>query len=57
MRLRPWGMDKLIEVQREANGFDLRYNNAVEPSGRDWRDCTDVLSRRDFAQLMRNGWK
>ena len=50
-------MDEVIEVQRKANGFDLRYNSAVEPSGRDWRDCTDVLSRRDFAQLMRNGWR
>ena len=50
-------MDEFIEVQREANGFDLRYNSTVEPSGRDWRDCKDVLSRRDFAQLMRNGWR
>jgi len=49
-------MDEYINAQREATGFDLRYNATAEPSDRDWRECTEVLSRRDFAQLMRNGW-
>ena len=50
-------MDEYINAQREANGFDLRYNAIVEPSDRNWRDCTEVLSRRDLAQLMSNGWR
>lgn len=49
-------MDEYINAQREATGFDLRYNTTAEPSDRDWRECTEVLSRRDFAQLMSNGW-
>ena len=49
-------MDEYINAQREATGFDLCYNATAEPSDRDWRDCTEVLSQRDFAQLMRNGW-
>jgi len=49
-------MDEYITAQREATGFDLRYNASAEPSDKDWRECTEVLSRRDFAQLMRNGW-
>lgn len=49
-------MDEYINAQHEATGFDLRYNATAEPSDRDWRECTEVLSRRDFAQLMRNGW-
>ena len=50
-------MDEYISAQREANGFDLRYNAASVPTERDWRDCTEVLSQRDFAQLMRKGWR
>lgn len=50
-------MDEYINAQREATGFDLRYNTTAEPSDRDWRECTEVLSRRDFAQLMMNGWR
>lgn len=49
-------LDEYINAQREATGFDLRYNATAEPSDRDWRECTEVLSRRDFAELMRNGW-
>ena len=49
-------MDEYINAQQEATGFDLRYKATVEPSDKDWRECTEVLSRRDFAQLMRTGW-
>ena len=49
-------MDEYINARREATGFDLRYKATAEPSGKDWRECTEVLSRRDFAQLMRTGW-
>lgn len=49
-------MDEYIDAQREATGFDLRYQASSEPSEKDWRDCSEVLSRRDFAALMRAGW-
>jgi len=49
-------MDEYINAQKQATGFDLRYNTTMEPSGRDWRDCSDVLSQRDFAELMSSGW-
>ncbi|MEM1689934.1 MAG: phospholipase D-like domain-containing anti-phage protein [Candidatus Hadarchaeales archaeon] len=49
-------MDEYISAQREATGFDLRYRATAEPSDKDWRDCTEVLSRRDFGVLMRTGW-
>lgn len=49
-------MDEYINAQKEANGFDLRYTETMSPSDRDWRDCTDVLSRRDFSELMTSGW-
>jgi hypothetical protein len=49
-------MDEYINAQREATGFDLRYNATAEPSDLDWRECTEVLSRRDFARLMSCGW-
>jgi len=50
-------MDEYINVQKEATGFDLRYKATAEPSDKDWRDCTDVLSRRNFMELMTSGWK
>lgn len=49
-------MDEYIDAQKEATGFDLRYQASSEPSEKDWRDCSEVLSRRDFAALMRAGW-
>ena len=49
-------MDEYINVQKEANGFDLRYTTTMSPSDKDWRDCSDVLSRRDFTELMTSAW-
>jgi SNF2 family DNA or RNA helicase len=49
-------MDEYINAQKEATGFDLRYTTTMAPSEKDWRDCSEVLSRRDFAELMSNGW-
>ncbi|SEH04792.1 RNA polymerase-associated protein RapA [Candidatus Venteria ishoeyi] len=49
-------MDKYIEAKRQATGFDLRYNANDKPAEKDWRDCASVLSRRDFSQLMSEGW-
>lgn len=49
-------MDEYINAQRTATGFDLRYNTTLIPSENDWRDCSKVLSQRDFETLMRKGW-
>lgn len=49
-------MDEYIHAQEEATGFDLRYRSSMEPTGKDWRECSDVLSRRDFHELMSKGW-
>lgn len=49
-------MDDYINAQKQANGFDLRYTDTMSPSEKDWRDCSNVLSRRDFTQLMTSGW-
>ena len=49
-------MDEYINAQKEATGFDLRYQGASAPSGDDWRDCAAVLSRRDFIELMSRHW-
>ncbi|MGE3703276.1 MAG: SNF2-related protein, partial [Hyphomicrobiaceae bacterium] len=49
-------MDEFINAQKEATGFELRYTATMEPTEKDWRDCSEVLSRRDFAELMNAGW-
>lgn len=49
-------MDRYIEERRQATGFDLRYNNSIEPNENAWRDCATVLARRDLDNLMRMGW-
>ena len=49
-------MDEYISAQKEATGFDLRYTTTTAPSEKDWRDCSEVLSRRDFVQIMSTGW-
>lgn len=48
-------MDEYIDAQKQANGFDLRYTSTMAPSEKDWRDCSDVLSWRDFSELMMSG--
>ncbi|TVQ86030.1 MAG: helicase [Chromatiaceae bacterium] len=49
-------MDQYIEQRRQATGFDLRYNDSIEPSAEAWRDCAAVLARREVENLMRQGW-
>ena len=50
-------MDQYIDAQKRATGFDLRYNSHLSVSDKDWRDCSNVLSQRDFGILMREGWE
>ena len=49
-------MDQCIQDHRRATGFDLRYNTSMQRTEHEWRDCSQVLSQRDFASLMREGW-
>ena len=49
-------MDQYIDAQKRATGFDLRYNSHLSASNKDWRDCFNVLSQRDFGTLMREAW-
>lgn len=49
-------LDQFIEAQQRVNGFDLRYNGAIDPDDVGWRDCIRVLARRDLDDCMRRGW-
>lgn len=49
-------MDQFIEKKRRATGFDIRYNACLEADEDGWRNCTQVLSRRNIEDLMRKGW-
>ena len=50
-------LDEYINAQKTATGFDLRYTGTMMPPEKDWRDFTEVLSRRDLATLMSAGWR
>jgi SNF2 family DNA or RNA helicase len=50
-------LDEYINAQKTATGFDLRYTGTMMPPEKDWRECSEVLSRRDFATLMSTAWK
>ncbi len=49
-------LDEYINAQRTATGFDLRYTSTMAPLEKDWRDYTEVLSRRDLIALMSTAW-
>lgn len=49
-------LDEYIKVQKKATGFDLRYTGTMMPPDKDWREFTEVLSRRDLATLMSTAW-
>lgn len=49
-------LDEYINAQRTATGFDLRYTGTMMPPDKDWREFTEVLSRRDLATLMSAAW-
>ena len=50
-------LDEYINAQKTATGFDLRYTGTMMPPEKDWRDFTEVLSRRDFVTLLSSPWK
>lgn len=49
-------LDAYIDAKKAATGFDLRYTGTLVPPDKDWRECTEVLSRRDIDTLMRTSW-
>jgi len=49
-------LDEYINAQKTATGFDLRYTGTMMPPEKDWRDFTEVLSRRDLVTLMSTAW-
>lgn len=49
-------LDEYINAQKTATGFDLRYTGTMMPPEKDWREFTEVLSRRDLAMLMSAAW-
>ena len=49
-------LDEYINAQKTATGFDLRYTGTMMPPDKDWREFTEVLSRRDLATLMSAAW-
>lgn len=49
-------LDEYINAQKTATGFDLRYTATMMPPEKDWREFTQVLSRRDLVTLMNAGW-
>lgn len=50
-------LDEYIDAQKTATGFDLRYTATMKPPEKDWREFTEVLSRRDLATLMSTAWR
>ena len=49
-------LDEYINAQKTATGFDLRYTGTMMPPDKDWREFTEVLSRRDLVTLMSTAW-
>ncbi|MFA5731631.1 MAG: phospholipase D-like domain-containing anti-phage protein [Acidithiobacillus sp.] len=49
-------LDEYINAQKTATGFDLRYTGTMISPEKDWREFTEVLSRRDLATLMSAAW-
>lgn len=49
-------LDKFIDAKRKATGFELRYRQTNDTPDNNWHDCFEVLSRRDFNQLMKTPW-
>lgn len=49
-------LDEYINAQKTATGFDLRYTGTMMPPEKDWREFTEVLSRRDLVVWMSTAW-
>jgi superfamily II DNA or RNA helicase len=49
-------LSQFTEKKKQANAFDLRYGNTVEPKGPAWELCERVLARRDVLKKLSEGW-
>ena len=49
-------LSQFTNRQKQANAFDLRYAETVQPSGPGWELCERVLARRDVVERMSDGW-
>jgi hypothetical protein len=47
---------QFTEKKKQANAFDLRYGNTVEPKGPGWELCERSLARRDVVKKLSEGW-
>lgn len=47
------GIENLADLINDAGDGKAE---TMSPSEKDWRDCSNVLSRRDFTELMMSGW-
>lgn len=47
---------QFTQKKKQANAFDLRYANTVQPTGPSWELCETVLSRRDIIERLSEGW-
>lgn len=46
-----------VYVRRRANGFDIRYDERIQPPEKGRRKITDVLPPRDVSDLMPKPWR
>ena len=49
-------LSQFTERKKQANAFDLRYGDTVEPRGPGWELCERVLARRDVVKKLSEGW-
>jgi superfamily II DNA or RNA helicase len=49
-------MAEYTESQKQANAFDLRYGDTIEPEGPGWELCEKVLARADVIERLSRGW-
>lgn len=49
-------MDEYINAQKQAMDSTCDIPIPCLHPKKDWRDCSIVLSRRDFTELMTSGW-
>jgi superfamily II DNA/RNA helicase len=49
-------LSTFIEKRKNANAFELRYADTVDPDGEPWERCSTVLSRRDIVERLSRAW-
>ncbi len=49
-------LSQFTSKKQQANAFDLRYGETVNPRGEGWNRCEKVLARRDVVERLSEGW-